>query len=56
MNFINKLKCLIGYHNWKFNIQDCIDEFGFVPLDEKMPSTAKCSRCNAKIKKNIKNN
>lgn len=51
MKIIDKLKCLIGYHSWTYTIQDCIDEFGFIPLDQRMPSTAKCCKCNVKFKK-----
>ena len=40
-----KLLCSIGWHEWSCTIQDCIDEFGFIPNDGKMPKVAKCDRC-----------
>lgn len=40
-----KLLCKIGWHAWSFSIQDCIDEFGGIPNDSRLPKTAKCDRC-----------
>ena len=40
-----KLLCLIGWHKWTCSLQDCIDEFGFIPNDGRMPKVAKCERC-----------
>lgn len=45
---IGKILCMLGWHNWTCKIEDYILEFGFVPLDSRMPSTAKCNRCNIK--------
>lgn len=44
-NIISKLLCKIGVHRFICSIQDCIDEFGYVPSDVRMPKVAKCSRC-----------
>ena len=44
-SFIGRLLCLIGWHQFTCKMQDCIDEFGYVPSDGRMPKTAKCSRC-----------
>ena len=44
-SFISKLLCLIGWHQYTCKMQDCIDEFGYVPSDGRMPKVAKCSRC-----------
>ena len=44
-SFISKLLCLIGWHQFTCKMQDCIDEFGFIPNDGRMPKVAKCSRC-----------
>lgn len=44
-SFISRLLCLIGWHQFTCKIQDCIDEFGYVPSDGRMPKVAKCSRC-----------
>jgi len=41
----NKIKCLIGWHQFTCKIQDYIDEFGYVPIDSRMPKIAKCSKC-----------
>jgi len=27
-----------------------MDEFGFIPMDGRMPKNAKCSRCNTSFK------
>lgn len=44
-SFIGRLLCLIGWHRFTCRVQDCIDEFGYVPSDGRMPKVAKCSRC-----------
>ena len=44
-SFIGRLLCLIGWHQFTCKMQDCIDEFGYVPSDGRMPKVAKCSRC-----------
>jgi hypothetical protein len=41
----NKLLCKIGWHQFTCKMQDCIDEFGFIPNDGRMPKVSKCSRC-----------
>ena len=43
-SFYNLL-CKIGWHKWSCSIQDCIDEFGYIPNDGRLPKTAKCDRC-----------
>jgi hypothetical protein len=43
---IGKIFCSLGYHIWTYKLEDCINEFGYVPLDSRLPSTSKCSRCN----------
>ena len=42
---LGKLLCLIGWHKFTCKMQDCIDEFGYVPSDGRMPKVSKCSRC-----------
>jgi len=42
---LGKLLCFIGWHKWTCSLQDCIDEFGFVRNDGRMPKVAKCKRC-----------
>ena len=42
---IGGLLCKIGWHQFTCNMQDCIDEFGCVPSDGRMPKVSKCSRC-----------
>lgn len=44
-SFISRLLCLIGWHQFTCKMQDCIDEFGYVPSDGRMPKVSKCSRC-----------
>jgi hypothetical protein len=44
-SFISRLLCKIGWHQFTCKVQDCIDEFGYVPSDGRMPKVAKCSRC-----------
>ena len=34
---IGKIQCKLGWHNWTCKIKDCIDEFGYVPSDGRMP-------------------
>lgn len=40
-----KLLCKVGWHNFTCKMQDCIDEFGYIPNDGRMPKVAKCIRC-----------
>lgn len=40
-----KLLCRLGWHKWRYKLQDAIGEFGALPLDSRMPKTAKCDRC-----------
>jgi len=42
---IGRLLCKIGIHKYVCKMQDCIDEFGYIPNDGRMPKVAKCSRC-----------
>jgi len=35
----------------RFVSKEWIAEFGFIPIDQRMPSTAKCCKCNVKFKK-----
>ena len=44
---IGRLLCKIGFHQYVCKVQDCIDEFGFIPSDWRMPKVAKCSRCGS---------
>ena len=44
-SFIGRLLCKIGWHEFTCKMQDCIDEFGFIPNDGRMPKVSKCSRC-----------
>ena len=47
---IGKIQCKLGWHNWTCKIKDCIDEFGYVPSDGRMPKVSKCSRCGKTFK------
>jgi hypothetical protein len=47
-SFIGRLFCKIGWHQFTCKMQDCIDEFGFIPNDGRMPKVSKCSRCGKK--------
>lgn len=51
IDLINKLLCFIGWHSFKFSIQDCIEEFGYIPNDARIPKKAKCSSCGKQYKK-----
>ena len=44
-NFIGRLLCLTGWHQFTCKMQDYIDEFGYVPSDGRVPKVAKCIRC-----------
>lgn len=45
MKTIGKILCFFGIHKYKCSMQDCIDEFGFIPNDGRMPKNSKCERC-----------
>ena len=47
MKIFGKLLCLIGYHNWVWNIKETD---GVVYLKGPIPGTAKCSRCGITYK------
>ena len=47
---MKKILCWLGWHKFTCGIQDLIDEFGYVPLDGKMPPNAKCERCGKQFK------
>ena len=47
---LKKILCLFGWHEWTASMQDYIDEFGYVPLDNRMASNSKCSRCGKHFK------
>jgi hypothetical protein len=49
-NKMKKILCWLGWHKYTCSIQDLINEFGYVPLDDKMPPNAKCVRCNKTFK------
>ena len=42
-----KLLCRLGWHKWSYILQDAIDEFGYLPMDGRMPKTATCDKCGA---------
>ena len=42
---LGKLLCKIGWHEFTCTLQECIDEFGCLPLDGRMSKKAKCERC-----------
>ena len=43
---MKRILCFFGWHKWTSPISEYIKEFGYVPLDNIMPSTARCERCN----------
>ncbi len=48
---IGKLLCKIGIHKFICSLEDCIEEFGFIPNDGRMPKDAECERCSIKFGK-----
>lgn len=48
---MGKMFCFFGWHNWTALLEDYINEFGFIPLDNRVPSNSVCSRCGIKFKK-----
>ena len=47
---MKKILCWLGWHKFTCSIQDLIDEFGYIPLDNKMASNSKCKRCGKTFK------
>jgi hypothetical protein len=45
---MKKLLCFFGWHQWICSVQDYIDEFGFIPLDNRISSKSKCGVCGKK--------
>lgn len=48
---MKRILCFFGWHEFSCSIQDYIDEFGYVPLDNRLPENAKCTRCGINFKK-----
>ena len=42
--------CFLGWHQWVASLDDYIEEFGCIPLGNKICSKAVCSRCGKKYK------
>jgi hypothetical protein len=42
---MKRILCFFGWHIWTSLLSDLIDEFGYVPLDNRISSKAKCERC-----------
>jgi hypothetical protein len=47
---MSKILCFFGWHNWSTTLQDYLDEYGTLPLDAKISSKSKCSRCGITYK------
>jgi hypothetical protein len=45
---IRKLLCILGWHTWTYSLTETIEEFGYLPLDNRVPSTAKCKHCGVR--------
>ena len=52
-NLIGKIKCIVGWHTFTFTIKDCMKDFGYIPLDDRMPKTAKYKYCSTKLRDTI---
>ena len=52
INFIfdRKLFCKIGLHSYQSSLEDNIEEFGHIPLDNRICSKSICSHCGKKYK------
>ena len=48
---IGKLLCKIGIHKFICSLEDCIEEFEYVPNDGRMPKDAEYERCSIKFGK-----
>jgi len=47
---MKRILCFFGWHNWKASLNDYIEEFGYVPLDNRIASNSICTRCKVKFK------
>jgi hypothetical protein len=47
---MKRILCLFGWHKWTTSINDYIEEFGYVPLDNRIASNSTCERCKVKFK------
>jgi hypothetical protein len=47
---VKRLLCFLGWHKWTSSISDYIEEFGYVPLDNRIASNSVCERCKVKFK------
>ena len=41
---MKRILCWFGWHKFKYSLSDLIDEFGYIPLENVMPSNTKCER------------
>lgn len=51
---MKQILCFFGWHEFSCTVQDYVDEFGYVPLDGRIPKNAKCTRCNISPKTETK--
>jgi hypothetical protein len=47
---MKKLLCYFLGHRWTARMSDYIEEFGYVPLDNRVASNSTCERCKIKFK------
>ena len=43
---IGKLYCLIGWHHWRWSLNEAMSKIKNYKIDETIPPFAKCIRCN----------
>ena len=48
---MKRILCLFGWHKWTASMNDYIEEFGYVPLDNRIASNSTCERCKVTFKK-----
>ena len=52
---MKKILCFLFGHKWTSSISDYIEEFGYVPLDNRIASNSVCERCEVKYKQTTDN-
>jgi hypothetical protein len=48
---MKKILCFLIGHKWIASMKDYIEEYGYVPLDNRVSNNSVCERCKIKYKR-----
>ena len=47
---LRKILCFIGWHSYKASFEDYIEQFGHIPVDDRIADNATCEFCGKHYK------